>query len=119
MPFYKYIGPDDEAPAKTNFMGKVKFKLNKSSEVTDPQVLAKLQGHPSFKLVKDKKKKVKVVKAPEAEPKAVETPKEEPAPQAAPEPPPEPPKAVKKAPAKKIGRPKKVKPVGNEDAGKK
>ena len=55
---YKYIGPDDDAPGKTTFMGRVKFKLNKASEVTDPLVLSKIKNHPSFKLVKDKEKKV-------------------------------------------------------------
>jgi len=51
---FKYVGSGPTPPEKTNFMGKVKFKLKgKAVDVTDPMVIEKLKGSKCFKIVKE------------------------------------------------------------------
>lgn len=46
---YTYIGGGESAPAITNFMGKQVFRLGELTKVTDPDVLAKIKGNPTFR----------------------------------------------------------------------
>ena len=50
MASFQYIGDGHGSPESINFMGQVKFKLKGAYvEVTDPQVLAKIQNHRCFR----------------------------------------------------------------------
>ncbi len=46
---YTYIGGGESAPAITNFMDKQVFRLGELTKVTDPEVLAKIKGNPTFR----------------------------------------------------------------------
>lgn len=45
---YTYVGAGAGSPQIINFMGKQKFIRGKATEVTDPEVLSKIQGVPTF-----------------------------------------------------------------------
>lgn len=45
---FTYIGGGADSPRSINFMGKQKFVRGKSVEVKDPEVIAKLEGNPTF-----------------------------------------------------------------------
>ena len=45
---YTYVGAGDEPPHMINFMGLQKFVRGKEVEVTNPEILAKIDGNPSF-----------------------------------------------------------------------
>lgn len=45
---YTYVGGGESSPNVIQFMGIQKFVRGKATEVTDPVVLAKLKGHPTF-----------------------------------------------------------------------
>jgi len=71
---FEYVGNGENSPESIKFMGKVKFKLKgKPVDVTDPAIIAKLQGNKSFKvkLGRPPAKKKAAKKAP-AKKKAVE-----------------------------------------------
>ena len=57
---YQYIGEGEDSPKTINFMGQYKFTLNfHYVDVTDPEVLFKLENHPSFKVYVEPVKKAK------------------------------------------------------------
>lgn len=46
---YTYVGGGEDSPRVIEFMqGKQRFVRGKATEVTDPEVLAKLKNHPCF-----------------------------------------------------------------------
>lgn len=45
---YTYIGGGADAPQLINFMGKQEFMIGDPTEVTDPEVLAKIGGNQCF-----------------------------------------------------------------------
>lgn len=45
---WTYIGGGEASPRKINFMGKQEFIRGKATVVTDPEVLAKIKGNPTF-----------------------------------------------------------------------
>lgn len=45
---YTYVGGGESSPSAIKFMGKQNFLIGKATEVSDPEVLAKLKGHPCF-----------------------------------------------------------------------
>lgn len=45
---YTYVGGGEASPNVINFMGRQQFTRGKAAEVTDPQVLAKVAGNPTF-----------------------------------------------------------------------
>ena len=45
---YTYVGGGESSPHIINFMGRQKFVRGKATEVTDPEVLAKINGCPTF-----------------------------------------------------------------------
>ena len=49
----KYIGDGNESPEKINFMGRVKFNLGQTVNVTDEIALAKLEGNKCFEVLGD------------------------------------------------------------------
>jgi|TARA_Y100000296_G_scaffold87229_1_gene130776 hypothetical protein len=56
---YKWV-PDDEAPKSIKFMGRVRFRQNSGYvDVTDPEVLEKIENHPAFVLKPEKKTPVR------------------------------------------------------------
>lgn len=49
--FYTYVGAGEDSPRVINLMGKQKFVRGELTEVTDPEILAKIDGITTF--VKD------------------------------------------------------------------
>lgn len=47
-PVFTYIGHGEGSPSVINFMGKQKFIRGKATEVSDPELLAKLPGIKTF-----------------------------------------------------------------------
>lgn len=45
---FTYVGGGEDSPRTINFMGLQQFTRGKAVEVTHPDVLAKLQDHPTF-----------------------------------------------------------------------
>ena len=70
MAKYQYIGSGEDSPKSIKFMGQVRFRLNEGYvEVTDAEILAKLEGNKCFKIKTEPKKapkKVRVTKTKEA-----------------------------------------------------
>jgi len=48
MTTYTYIGGGDTPPQMTNFMDRQEFMIGEETEVTDPELLAKLKGNQCF-----------------------------------------------------------------------
>lgn len=45
---YTYVGKGESSPKRINFMGRQEFIIGRPAEVTDPNVLAKIKGNPTF-----------------------------------------------------------------------
>lgn len=45
---FTYVGKGEESPNRINFMGKQEFVRGRPTEVTDPDVLRKIRGNPTF-----------------------------------------------------------------------
>lgn len=45
---FTYVGGGEDSPRVITFMGVQKFVRGKAVTVTDPRLLAKLEGHPTF-----------------------------------------------------------------------
>ena len=50
---FKYIGDGNQPPEVTNFMGRVKFKLGQTVNVTDERIIEKLKGNKCFEEIGD------------------------------------------------------------------
>lgn len=51
---YQYVAVGKDAPEEFKYMNKIKFKLGEVKDITDPEVLKKIDGNPSFIAVTDK-----------------------------------------------------------------
>jgi len=58
MTIYTYIGGGDSPPQVTNFMGKQEFIIGEPVDVTNPELLKKLEGNPCFTMGKVEMRKI-------------------------------------------------------------